>query len=279
MATGSDDARLKEYDVVTQQFRALTDIRFKLLMALPAATVVGSTVFKSQQDFWNLGAAVPLFAFVATLAIFVYNLRNDQHYDELVARAAQIERELGLHDGSFLHRPSSWLRLAPRIYVEHRWPINVIYIGSAALWLWLALESALRSRVESASKVSVVVAVAFAVASMWLLARSRRTSKLRYRRAVMASMKLLVGAPVGSHCDALAAEAGRVLARHLGVRREDAKRFERRILFYLDAKNAKKFLPEVSSALDDKTASHVLAHTIDMPARWIRDVHAGRRGS
>jgi hypothetical protein len=93
----------------------------------------------------------------------------------------------------------------------------------------------------------------------------------------MASMKLLVGAPVGSHGDALPEEAGRVLARHLGVRRKDAKRFERRIRFYLKAHNAKNFLPEESRALDEETASHVLAHTIDMPARWIRDVHTGRR--
>src|SRR4029077_18400058 len=94
------DVILAEYKEVTAQFRALTDIRFKLLTFLPLGTI--AAVYLSKDGQLPNEPAVAAFAFVATLCIATYNKRNDQHYDELVARAAELERDgLNLAHGSF----------------------------------------------------------------------------------------------------------------------------------------------------------------------------------
>ena len=55
-------------------------------------------------------AASTLTGLAVTIGLLTYNARNDQLYDELVGRAAEIERRLGLPDGAFATRPTSWLR-------------------------------------------------------------------------------------------------------------------------------------------------------------------------
>jgi hypothetical protein len=91
------------------------------------------------KDSTQISPLVGLFGAIVTVALFVYHLRNDQLYNELVSRAGQLERELGLYDGSFLQRPYAWHRLGFGRLVEHGWPVNVVYVSSAALWLSFAL--------------------------------------------------------------------------------------------------------------------------------------------
>jgi hypothetical protein len=284
---------LKEYGQVTQQFRELTQIRFKLLAFLPLGTIGTLGILKSQHTVPP--APFALFGFFVTLALFVYNLRNDQHYDELVGRAAQIERDLKLFDGSFAQRPDKWHRLGPGVYVEHRWPIHLVYVASAALWLWMILSSLGQSWIgrrslppdtgdsnsETALAIaSVTIAVVFAVLLMWHLSRSRKASSARYRHAVRDAMELLVNASVGPEAEQRAADVGRALALRLGGGLERARRFESRVLFYLGSDNEREFLPRRKGMrLDVRTASYILGYTIDMPARWIRDIFQGRRGS
>jgi membrane protein YdbS with pleckstrin-like domain len=100
---------LAEYKEVLTQFRTLTDIRFKLLTYLPLGTVAAA-VFVSPTNNLVKQSAIPAFAFVVTLCIATYDKRNDQHYDELVSRAAELERELQIEHGSFSDRPKSWLK-------------------------------------------------------------------------------------------------------------------------------------------------------------------------
>ena len=116
----------------------------------------------------------------ATIAIAAYNKRNDQLYDQLVGRAAAIERELGTPDGAYATRLAPWLgfRLLPQWRApakEHgpspvpgqrrdqeqprrackalwkgplNWTVNhglsvaAIYFITATFWLYLALEAA-----------------------------------------------------------------------------------------------------------------------------------------
>jgi hypothetical protein len=92
------DALLKEYGEVSSNFRLLTDIRFKLVALLPVASAAAAA-FKG--DSPGFGAFVlSLFGLAATIGLVTYNTRNDQLYDELVGRAASIERGLGLADGA-----------------------------------------------------------------------------------------------------------------------------------------------------------------------------------
>jgi hypothetical protein len=75
--------------------RTLVDIRLKLLAFVP--TIAGASVGlvghpRPAADLLGVG----LLGLVATLGIFLYELRNSQIYDAALDRAAQLERELGL---------------------------------------------------------------------------------------------------------------------------------------------------------------------------------------
>jgi uncharacterized membrane protein len=86
------ESRLAKYKEVAQNFRTLTEIRFKLLGFLPIGTALIAL-----STAWTKGeVSVPLllFGLAVTLALIVYNERNNQLYDELVARAAQLEKTL-----------------------------------------------------------------------------------------------------------------------------------------------------------------------------------------
>jgi hypothetical protein len=85
---GESDARIKEYEIVVAQFRELTGIRFKLLGLLPLGSI--GTIIAVKASGNEILPVVGLFGAVVSVALFVYNLRNDQLYDELVSRAAQI---------------------------------------------------------------------------------------------------------------------------------------------------------------------------------------------
>ena len=131
------EALLKEYGEVSNSFRALADIRFKLLALLPIVTAVAQG-WKAD-DFGAQRLVLSGFGLAITAGLYVYNLRNDQFYDFLIGRAAEIERTLGLPDGSFSNRPQSWLSPTLAripIKLDHRNAINFIYGTSAALWLF-----------------------------------------------------------------------------------------------------------------------------------------------
>ena len=99
--------------------------------------------------------ALAFFALVVTIGLVTYNARNDQLYDELVARAAAIERSLNIPDGAFSNRPRPWLRIkSPWLLrikllgtereigwheewkIDHRTAISMIYSASIALGLF-----------------------------------------------------------------------------------------------------------------------------------------------
>src|SRR5215207_1348116 len=152
------EALLKEYGEVCSNFRTLTDIRFKLLAFLPIAAAAAAAV--KGYSFEPIGFVLALFGLIVTIGLVTYNKRNDQLYDDLVARAADIERNLNIPDGAFANRPGPWLhitlpwlritwwppregriaRLGPRVKwfrwkIDHRTAVSTIYGASIALWL------------------------------------------------------------------------------------------------------------------------------------------------
>ena len=106
-------ALISEYSAVVNNFRALAEIRFKLLNLLPLASLAAAALKPGPRAPGSLPFA--LFGLAATIAIAAYNKRNDQLYDQLVGRAAEIERELGTPDGAYANRLAPWLsfRLLP----------------------------------------------------------------------------------------------------------------------------------------------------------------------
>src|SRR5215831_260428 len=143
MASSDRDALLAEYAEVSGNFRMLTDIRFKLLAFLPvAAGAAGAVLARGTASALTL--AFSLFGLVVTIGLVTYNARNDQLYDTLVARAAAIERNLGIPDGAFANRPGPWFRAARGSWrVDHRMAVSTIYKASIALWLFGALYAAI----------------------------------------------------------------------------------------------------------------------------------------
>lgn len=136
-----DDNRQKsliaEYSEVCNNFRLLTDIRFKLLAFLPIASVAALAfkvnVFSIESFIFSL------FGIAVTVGIITYNTRNDQLYNELVGRASSIERFLGLADGAFANRPQDWFEIDFYLFkwrVNHGNGIGLIYSASCMLWLF-----------------------------------------------------------------------------------------------------------------------------------------------
>ncbi|MDM0110108.1 hypothetical protein QTH97_34775 [Variovorax sp. J22R24] len=128
----------KEYGEVASNFRTLTDIRFRLLALLPIAAAA-TAALTSKNILQTSGFLLALFGLVATIGVATYNERNNQLYNELVGRAAAIERAIGVPDGAFAHRPKAWLTLSTPISwkVEHDNGIALIYGATICLWLTL----------------------------------------------------------------------------------------------------------------------------------------------
>lgn len=170
------EALFAEYGEVVGNFRLLTDIRFKLLALLPLAAAAAAALQAStdeRSDAWLAMLGLSAFGLVVTAGLMSYNDRNDQLYGELVGRAAAIERELGLPDGAFAHRPNPWFSLRMG---ERTWPVNhgrsvaVIYGASVALWLFGVLDFALRVASGAAHTDEWAVAAALAAVALTVVA-------------------------------------------------------------------------------------------------------------
>jgi len=254
----AQDVALAEYKEVVTQFRTLTDIRFKLLAFLPLGTVAAAVFVPATNDL-EKQPAIAAFALVVTLCIAAYNKRNDQFYDELVSRAAELERELQIEHGSFANRPKPWLKYGS-FKIEHRWPIGLIYAASASLWMYL-LTAAL---VDKHPRLIWLRLITWAVViACWLvMRRMERGHSKKQRKAVQSLMEKLnlESASQGTLVEAIVAAKP-----ILGVDSDTAKR---RVAFHWQAYQQKP---------DSRGASTLLSAVIDLPARWIEDVSTGRR--
>ena len=262
----SEDVFLTEYKVVTAQFRALTEIRFKLLAFLPLGTI--ATVYLSKDDHLVEDPAIAIFAFVATLCIATYNKRNDQHYDELVSRAAELERvALGAAHGSFSQRPVSWLQYFG-IPVEHRWPIGLIYASTAALWAYLATLPLLKIVDPKILPPWFTLISPAAVIAGWLMLRAlefmRRRQLCTAVLQIICSLQLKNKIPGGDSKQWLVQEVFRN-KRLFGLKLE---KIQRRVDYHWRIYTGNP---------DLEAASQLLAAITDLPARWIEDISSGRR--
>lgn len=137
MDPAEENRTLHEYAQVCNNFRMLTDIRFKLIALLPIATAAAAAFGTKESQVPS--AWLSAFGLLATLAIATYNERNNQLYDDLVDRAAAIERLLGLQQGAFANRPGAWLSILVgngAWKVDHRFSLTLLYTAAAAVWLF-----------------------------------------------------------------------------------------------------------------------------------------------
>jgi hypothetical protein len=128
-------------------WRVLTDVRFKLLGLLPAVSIAifislfGTDAAAKMHPVMKV--AITVLGLVVTLAVALYEQRNDQFYNNLIDRARKIEEELGIDTGQFrgrLKRFKKWFGLP----VEHGLPIATIYGAAALAWLTAVAAALLR---------------------------------------------------------------------------------------------------------------------------------------
>jgi hypothetical protein len=258
---GRNKIALAEYNEVLTQFRALTDIRFKLLTYLPLGTVAAAVFVAPTNDLVKQ-PAISAFAFVVTLCIATYNKRNDQHYDELISRAAELERDLQIEHGTFSDRPKSWLKYG-MVPVEHRWPIGLIYAASASLWAYLFTAALVKNHPRLTWLQLVVPAV---VIAGWKVLHSMETTRSdEQREAVRTLMVQLIGPPNKDDSQGQLVETIVAKKKILGVNKEKA---EQRVAHHWKEYEKKR---------DPHAAGILLAAITDLPGRWIEDVWSGRR--
>jgi hypothetical protein len=131
------------YSETCQSRRALLDIRFKLLAVVPSVSFLAIAGLISATGWLAaihplLRVGLSMLGFTATLALYFYEMRNSELYDDLGSRARRIEYELGVKTGQFLGRlnpdPCRW-------WIDHKISVRLIY--SVALLGWIGTAIAL----------------------------------------------------------------------------------------------------------------------------------------
>jgi hypothetical protein len=150
----SSDEKLKwEYEEVSQNFRALADIRFKLLALIPplggvAIYLLSSLAKQSEPEAQLLLALISCLGFLATLGLTSYDQRNSELYDALIGRAKFLERALKLTPnpnakvasvgfrGQFLERPPRGKKLFGFLTLGHDSGLALIYGSVLGAWFF-----------------------------------------------------------------------------------------------------------------------------------------------
>jgi len=262
-ANPTREIALEEYKEVVTQFRTLTDIRFKLLTYLPLGTVAAVSV-PATNDLVKQ-PAISAFAFVVTVCIATYDKRNDQLYDELVSRAAELERELQIEHGSFSDRPKAWLKYG-FVPVQHRWPIGLIYAAAASLWAYLFTAALLK---DHTGLIWLKLAAPAAVIVFWQGLRWIEDARSgKQRKAVEYLMEQLLGRHDDSQVNHAQLKLLETITAARPILGTDKQKAERRVRYHWKAYEQQR---------DSRAASALLSAVIDLPARWIEDVWSGRR--
>jgi hypothetical protein len=298
-----DDRReslLKEYSEVSSNFRMLTDIRFKLLGLVPVATVVTALTTAAKGELLAATTFVlALFGLMVVLGLITYSVRNDQLYDELVGRAAEIERSLGIRDGSYGFRPRAWLHLSlgPLGWsLNHGNALLLIYGATVAIWLTGVIAPLLEAvrwayvvhlaqppLLQVPDVQAAVVLLAFAIATLvtvllglWAQCRRHAAAKRLHviaRKALRHALRRRLDAAWEAAKDDRFIELCTLLAGKKPSIKDQA-RMRRRAAFHTAPENSAKYLPQQS---DSQFAAHLIAALSDLTPRYILDSETGRR--
>ena len=157
MALDADDRLRLDYEQTTQYLRTLIDVRFRLLAFVPTVTGIAVAVIGQPRPAAEL-LGVGILGLLATLGIFVYELRNTQISGTLIRRAAELERQLQLPSslgtqhfgGLYTERPGVNMQLLGFLPVSHGLGLALVYSAAIAGWsylvAWGALERGGRAR-------------------------------------------------------------------------------------------------------------------------------------
>jgi hypothetical protein len=185
---GDGAALLAVYAEVSNNYRAIDELRLKLLALLPLATGTGILVFLGREGGLpgvgvSAAVAVPvgLFGMVATVSLYFYELHGVEKCAHFIHRGDLIERRLGVR-GSFRNRPHHIFGVVSELL-----PTMIIYPASLASWLFVAV-SPVGQRwfgVDARAVIAgagAVVAVAASVATVLIMEHTRDARRANQER-------------------------------------------------------------------------------------------------
>ena len=129
------------YDQLCDSYRAIDDIRMKLLGLLPIATGAGILVLTgAAKALLQRGLSLPigLFGLIVTIGLFSYELHGIKKCGYWIDAGQKIEESLGIY-GQFQRRPHE---LAG--FIDAPFAASIIYPAVLASWLFFALLEAPR---------------------------------------------------------------------------------------------------------------------------------------
>lgn len=136
------------YAETNANYRNLADVRFRLLGLVPAVSVIAwaellDKVPAHSRSLSAMGFLITMLALRITYGVYIYHLRNDELYNDLVSRGRKIEEELGVHTAIFLGRPEPQHKdKVLHKLIQHGLGLGLIYssvfIGWILLLLWYA---------------------------------------------------------------------------------------------------------------------------------------------
>ena len=172
----AEDGLRLDYEQTTQFLRTLVDVRFKLLAFVPTITGAAVGLLGEPRPATEL-IGIALLGLVATLGIFVYELRNAQLYDAMVQRAKELERLLELPTVQGLQGAGGVLAMRPARWFAHDRGWALVYSAAIAGWSYLAAWGLLTwFLVDSAQTIAAVTGIAVGALVVAGLEAFRRTT-------------------------------------------------------------------------------------------------------
>jgi hypothetical protein len=175
---GNDDNLKEVYQQLCDSYRAIDDIRMKLLGLLPIATGAGIVVLTDggkSTPAKGLSASIGIFGLVATIGLFSYELHGIKKCAYMIDAGKQIEKRLNIY-GQFQRRPHEVAG-----FIDEPFAASIIYPAALAGWLFFALLDLPRwvGYVSSA-----VVPVAGVSVSVWLIRAMEKDvdNRLQYQK-------------------------------------------------------------------------------------------------
>ena len=144
------------YAQVGENYRAIDDLRLRLLALLPLATGAGILVLLGGHGVAAvIGVPVGVFGMIATVSLYFYELHGVEKCANYIDRGAQLEDDLDI-PGAFTNRPHHIFGVVSELL-----PAALIYPASFAGWLFLAIYHA-GPAVRSLATIAVFIAGAAA---------------------------------------------------------------------------------------------------------------------
>ena len=191
-----------DYEETSAYFRALHEVRFKLLALLPvvagaSVVLVPKGVPRDQQ------LVVSLVGFIVTVGLTIYDQRNTMIYDRLVRRGRMLEIHLGFRGlvgdsqpagGAFWARPGRRKVLGVTV-IWHDLGLALVYASSIAAWGFLATAAIANYRACFPAYATVIPTLKWVVPAvgfvssflgLWYLAKKNDSDNEPIDRAIRA---------------------------------------------------------------------------------------------